>query len=65
MNPYSEIVEVEGDLQECGLLNDIASNGVVITTNDGTLTILGLNPYDTDRLLPGISGRVRITIEHI
>lgn len=63
MNPYPEIVEIEGEMIEVGDLAGKAGYGIVVSTEFGPIKIDGMDEMDVDRLIPGISGRVRITIE--
>lgn len=67
MNPFAELVELEGQLVEIGsfMWDGKSAYGAAIATEDGTLIISGLADHDVDRLVPGILGRVRITIEPV
>jgi hypothetical protein len=67
VNPFAELVELEGQLVEVGCFTweGKTAYGAAIETEDGTLIISGLPDHDVDRLVPGILGRVRITIEPI
>lgn len=65
MSPYPEAVEIEGDLTEVGVFADKSGYGVIVITEDGPVTINGMRDDDVDRLLPGVGGRMRITIEPI
>lgn len=67
MNQFAELVELEGQLIEVGsfMWDGKSAYGAAITTGDGTLIVSGLADHDVDRLVPGILGRVRITIEPV
>jgi len=65
MSPYPEAVEIEGELAEVGVFADKSGYGVIVITEDGPVTINGMRDDDVDCLLPGIGGRMRITIEPI
>ncbi len=63
MSPYPEMVEIEGEMTEVGDLAGKGGYGIVVSTEFGPIRIDGMDDMDVDRLIPGISGRVRITIE--
>lgn len=65
MSPYPEVVEIEGLLVEAGAVSDQPGYGVRVETDDGPITVSGLDEIDVERMLPGILGRVRIIIEPI
>lgn len=67
MNPFAELVELEGQLVEVGsfMWDGKSAYGIAVATEDGTLIINGVADHDVDRLVPGIFGRVRITIEPV
>lgn len=60
VNPFAELVAVG-----CFTWEGKTAYGAAIVTEDGTLIISGLPDHDVDRLVPGILGRVRVTIEPI
>lgn len=65
MSPYPEIVEIEGELTEVGLFEDKTGYGIAVSTEDGQITINGMDEIDVGRLAAGLFGRVRIVIEPI
>lgn len=65
MSPYPEIVELEGELTEVGLFADQSGYGIVVSTDDGSIKVNGMDEIDVGRLASGVFGRVRITIEPI
>lgn len=65
MGPYPQMVEIEGVLADVGISDGGAGYVIIVTTEDGPLTINNMRDDDVDCLLPGIGGTVRITIEPI
>ncbi|MDR6397906.1 putative membrane protein [Herbaspirillum seropedicae] len=67
VNPFAEPVEIEGQLVEAGSFawDGRSAYGAAILTEEGTLIVSGLADHDVDRLVPGVLGRVRITIEPV
>jgi len=63
MSPYAETAEMEGELVEVGIID--GNFGVRIEAGNGPITVTGMDELDVAGLVPGICGRVRITIEPI